>query len=208
MKRAALIAIALAGGCLRDTQFHCTADTQCGAGGTCDPGLGYCTVPDSNCVMGRRYSEYSGPYTNRCVLPVVGDGGIDGPGCAPGFSALPGVPTHMYQLITTPADFTTQRQACAMKGGITYLTIPDDQNELQALVTLAAQPAVWVGIDDIIAEGNYMTVRGQPATFLPWAPGQPDNAPPAENCIAALSSAQLDDQKCTISQLAICECEP
>ena len=207
MRAAALLVVALAAGCLRDTEFHCMTDTQCGSDGRCEATTGFCSVPDANCVLGRRYAAFSGAYTNQCVMMV--DAGIDtGRGCAPSFSALPGVPGHLYYLFTTPSDFTTQRTACAAQGGTTYMAIPDDAAELQALVTLAAQPAVWVGIDDLIVEGNYLTVRGQPATFLPWAAGQPDNAPPGEDCVAALAAGTLDDQQCSSSLRAICECEP
>jgi len=203
--RLALLAVLLAGGCLRDTEFHCTSDSQCGSDGQCDGTVGFCTVPDSNCVYGRRYSEYSGSYTNTCMMPNQVDAGM---GCAPGFTTLPGVSTHLYHLFTTPADFTSQRTACAAQGGITYLAIPDDANELQALVTQSGVPALWVGIDDIVVEGNYLTVRGQPETYLPWASGQPDNAPPGEDCVAALSSATYDDDQCSLSLPAVCECEP
>ena len=207
MKAAVLLVAALAGGCLRDTEFHCTSDAQCGTDGQCESASGYCSVPDTNCVYGRRYAAFSGALTNRCVTPI--DAGVDtGMGCAPMFSALPGVPGHLYYLFTTTSDFTSQRTACAAQGGITYLAIPDDANELQALYTLAAQPAVWVGIDDEVVEGNYLTVRGQPATFLPWAASQPDNAPPGEDCVAAISASTLDDQQCTNKLRAICECEP
>lgn len=206
MKRVALLAVVLAGGCLRDTLFHCTSDSQCGSDGQCDGATSFCTVPDSNCIYGRRYSEYSGSDTNRCVLP--GTMPDAGPGCGPDFTALPGVPGHLYHLFTTPSDFASQRTACAVQGGNTYLAIPDDATELAALVTLAAQPAVWVGIDDLVVEGNFLTVRGQPATFLPWAAGQPDDAPPGEDCVAALSADTFDDQQCSNMLPAVCECEP
>lgn len=200
-----MLAVVLAGGCLRDTEFHCTSDSQCGSDGQCDGPTTFCTVPDSNCVLGRRYSEYSGSYTNRCVMANPVDAGL---GCAPGFVGILGAGSHLYHQFTTPADFTSQRTACAAQGGITYLAIPDDQNELQALVSATAQPAFWVGIDDMVVQGNYMTVRGQPATFLPWAPGQPDNAGSGEDCVAALGSATLDDQACANKLPAVCECEP
>lgn len=208
MTRAALLAIVLAGGCLRDTQFHCTTDSQCGSAGQCEAN-GYCSVPSRNCVDGRQYAQFSGSDTGQCVLRTPpADAGIDtGPACAPSFAALPGAPGHVYHLITTPADFTTQRTACSMMGGITYLAIPDSAAELQALVTLAARPAAWVGLDDLIVHGTYLTVRGQPAPYLPWAAGQPDDSSGA-NCVAALPDATLADQPCTNPLVAVCECEP
>jgi hypothetical protein len=200
-----MLALVLVAGCLRDTEFHCTSDQQCGSGGQCDGPTGYCTVPDSNCVLGRRYADFSGSDTNKCVLP---SSTVDaGPGCAPGFAPLAGVTGHLYRLFSTPSDFNSQRGACSVQGGITYLAIPDDQTELGAIVALAASPTVWVGIDDLVVPNTYQTVRGQPATFLPWATGQPNNAGSAD-CVGALNTGTLADLKCTQSLPAVCECEP
>ncbi len=204
----AIAVLVLATGCLRDTEFHCTDSSECGANGECEAN-GFCSVPDPNCVDGRRYTSYSGSLTNQCVTSDGGLPGEGGMGCSPGFLPLPGVPGHLYFAVPA-ADFTTQRTTCAALGGITYLAIPDDAAELAAIVNAGGQPAIWVGIDDEVVEGMYVTVRGQPATYLPWAPGQPDNKgpPPGEDCIAALSSNQYDDQDCTQSLSALCECEP
>ena len=202
--RRALVLVALAG-CLRDTEFHCTTNTQCGTDGRCEAN-GYCSVPDRNCASGFEYAAFSGGLTNHCVTPR--DAGIDAPGCAPGFLALPGVFGHLYYVITASADYGTQRMTCASHGGTTYLAIPDDINELQALVTAVNQPAMWVGIDDLIVQGNWTTVRGAQATYLPWDTGQPDNQPPGEQCVAALANDSYDDQQCSTTLPAACECEP
>jgi hypothetical protein len=209
LKALLLVMIAATGACLRDTEFHCMADSQCGSNGTCDLASTFCTVPDTNCVLGRRYAEFSGALTNHCVVP--GDGGVDaGNTCGPNFSPLSGAPGHLYHLFTVASDFTTQRNACSVQGGVTYLAIPDEIPELQAILALAAQPTIWVGIDDQVTEGNYLTVRGQPAPFLPWASGQPNNSGggSGEDCVAALSDGTYDDQNCSNALPAVCECEP
>lgn len=206
MKIAVVVALA-ATGCLRDTEFHCTSNGECGSDGQCEV-TGFCSVPDSNCIGGRRYTSYSGSLTNTCVM--AGDAGVPGEagmGCSPGFLPLPGVTGHEYFAVTAAADFTTQRTTCAMLGGITYLAIPDDATELAALVALQTQPGIWIGVDDEVVTGTYDTVRGQPATFLPWAPGQPTNSPAAQ-CVEALSSDTYQDQKCSTMLQAVCECEP
>jgi hypothetical protein len=203
MKAALLVIAALAGGCLRSSDFHCMADSQCGSGGMCEIDVGYCSVPDSNCVQGRRYTEYSGSYTNQCVIRP--DASVSQ--CAPGFMTLPGAPGHQYHLFTTPGDFMTQRTACAAQGPTSYLAIPDTAPELQAIVALAAQPKVWVGIDDLVVVGNFLTVRGMTPAYLPWAAGQPDNKPNAQ-CVDALPDGTIEDQVCSSSLPAVCECEP
>jgi len=204
MKLVVLAAVALTG-CLRQTEFHCSNDTECGTQGQCESN-GFCSVPDINCITGRHYTSFSGDLTNRCVL------GPDAPGpskCAPAFGPLPGVPDHVYFLFTTDADYDSQKGACSVQGPGSYLAIPDDVIELAALTTLASQPSMWVGVDDELVEGNYVTSRGQPAPFLPWGAGQPDDQPPGEDCVAAIASGNTyDDQPCSNSLRAVCECEP
>jgi len=70
-----LLVVALAStGCLRgDGAFRCSADTSCGAGGTCAGG--YCAFPDSSCPGGARYGALSGPFANQCVAAI--DAGVD-----------------------------------------------------------------------------------------------------------------------------------
>ena len=45
--------------------FTCSADEQCGAGGTCTSG--YCAFPDGTCMSGMRYGDFSGSRSGQCV---------------------------------------------------------------------------------------------------------------------------------------------
>ena len=70
--------VALAG-CIRGASgFHCDTSTECGAGGTCEPG-GLCSFPDQDCASGRRFGSASGSASNTCVGAVAIDAGVDGP---------------------------------------------------------------------------------------------------------------------------------
>jgi hypothetical protein len=75
------------------------------------------------------------------------------------------------------------------------------------VLTLAGT-RIWVGVDDLATEGTFLTVLGMPATFLPWAAGQPDNKPPGEDCVHASSATQLySDERCGLSARSVCECD-
>ena len=70
-----------AAGCLRDTTFHCTDGSQCGANGTCQAGVGLCSFPDPTCSNGQRFGELGGSLSNTCVSAGGGgDGGLGGDG--------------------------------------------------------------------------------------------------------------------------------
>jgi hypothetical protein len=215
--RALAITIVLAASstaCLRQTEFRCTTNAQCGAGGVCEA-VNYCSFPDPTC--GQRFGDSAGPYANKCVGDVTIDGGVDGPrsdatdapplGCPSGYNPLGTLP-HRYKMIMATDMWAIQRTACAVTSSSAYLAVPDDLAELQQLDTLAGAGTYWIGIDDMTTENAYVTSKGATATFLPWATGEPDNAMNSD-CVAAISgSAQFEDDKCNTRFAAICECEP
>jgi len=211
MRASALVValLSVAAGCLRDTQFKCDTNADCTLanqeGGLCESN-GFCSFPDSNCVTGRHYGDHSGSLSNFCVSPD--DGGFEGnANCSPAFQTLPGTSGHLYQVFATPSDFMAQRGTCSVQGPASYLAIPDDASELQAIVTASAAPLIWVGLTDEVVEGQFLTVRGELPLFLPFGAGQPDDAPPGEDCIAAMSG-QIEDRQCIEQLPAVCECEP
>lgn len=227
MTRFVFVAL-IASGCVRGAgAYECGSEAQCirdGVQGRCEP-VNVCSFPDPACPSGSRYGEYGGAYGDRCVgdeppIDAGVDGAIDGhvdagvdmmadggTGCAAGYAALPGVTTHLYREVATAASWTTLRTVCSSDGANAYLAIPDDATELAALTTAAAAD-LWVGVGDGANEGTYTTVRGAPATFLPWEPGEPDNSG-NQDCVAAIQATNLfETSTCSTMRVAICECEP
>jgi hypothetical protein len=213
-----IIAIA-ASGCLRTTAYHCDSSDQCGAGGTCQSSVGFCSFADPEC--GQRFGPQAGQYANTCVTPEQGiDAAIDskipmidgppGSHCPTGYNTIPnGTAGHRYKL--SPLNDTWMQQVTACGSQFTYLAIPNDPTELGALDTfIGLEPDYWVGIGDAGAEGTFVTVKGDPATYLPWQAPAPDNSGPGpENCVDVITAAAMfDDSKCNIQFAAICECDP
>jgi len=125
--------------------------------------------------------------------------------CPAGFIQLPGGSAHFYQVDNGPDLYASQRNDCEASAPIAYLAIPDDQTELTGLATLTSQ--FWIGIDDLVTEGTYVTAKGNQATFLPFAPNEPTGNQ-QQNCLFVDGNAQFHDQQCTANLPAICECEP
>jgi Lectin C-type domain len=215
---AALGATLCATACLRTTEFHCTTNADCGASGVCAP-MGLCSIADSLCPGGLRYSDTAGSQANECVgggggvdAPTSIDGGPDAPpaGCPAGYNTIPGGQgTHRYRLLTATDDWQTQRAFCAATTSSGYLAIPDDLTELQAIATLGAANRFWLGISDLATENVFLSVKNLPQTFLPWEGGQPNDGPPSEDCVEVeSSSARINDERCNTKYVAVCECEP
>jgi len=211
----ALLVIVLAGaGCIRTATFQCAASDQCvrdGVQGTCET-VGYCSFPDPACASGARFGDYSVPYANQCVVGeldagMTADASPDALGCPSGYTTLPGVSGRLYRKLLTTAPWMNHRTACEAEGGNIYLAIPDDMTELSAIVTFAGADA-WIGIDDIAVEGTYKTVRGTTPTFLPWAPGEPDNAGNQDCVELRAASSKIATLQCNTARIAVCECEP
>jgi len=220
MRIALLLACALLAGCLRDTAFRCTTNAECGAGGTCQTDVGFCSEPDGTCASGHRFGSSAGSYANQCVGDSgQADGGIDSStdaptdapipaGCPNGFNTINGGEgTHRYRLVNMAESWATQRAFCTALSSSAYLAIPADQNELNAIQTLGAATQVWVGITDSATENTWLNVNGMPQTFLPWENGQPDDANPGEDCVITQNN-KLRDERCGDKFRAVCECEP
>ncbi|MBL0216649.1 MAG: hypothetical protein IPQ07_22545 [Myxococcales bacterium] len=208
----------LASSCLRDTSFKCSTNAECGQGGTCERGVGYCSVTDTGCASGSRFGSSAGPYAGQCVgedapadAPVADAPIVDAPitGCPSNFMAITGGQgTHVYRAIPMTSSWQQQRSRCSGLSSAAYLAIPDDLAELQAISSLAAGE-VWVGISDTATENTFLTVKGVPATFLPWDTNQPDDQGPGEDCVIIHEqNSKLRDERCNDGFRAVCECEP
>lgn len=233
--RALLLLAWFAAGCVRAAGFACETDAECTRGGnlgTCEA-IGRCSFPDPSCPTGRRFAEHAGDVSEQCVgtssVPDAGtdaalvdaaapidaslvDAAPDAPpdaatGCPAGYQPLPGIATHYYKRVAIAAGWTNQRAICGNEPANVYLAIPNDDAELLALVALAGEP-FWIGISDAAEEGDYMTVLGAPATFVPWAQSEPDNNG-NQDCVRARDqTGRFETELCGVPSIAICECQP
>ncbi len=216
-------ALALSASCLRETSYRCSASSECGTGGTCEIGLGYCSIADSTCPSGARFSSSAGSYANQCVgaeqptdAQVTDSSTLDAPldapitGCPNPYQPITGgQANHRYQVVVMTANWQDQRAFCASTSTSAYLAIPDDLAELDAIATLSAASVSWVGISDTVTENMFQTVKNVAATYLPWAGGQPDDQGPGEDCvIIETNGSRFKDERCNTKFRAVCECEP
>lgn len=85
--------------------------------------------------------------------------------------------------LSCPAAAVSQaaaRQACAALGA--ELLFLDDLGE-QGFVAGLAPGRFWMDLSDAASEGLWVSASGRAAPYTEWAPGQPDDAGGAEDCV-------------------------
>jgi hypothetical protein len=210
--------------CLRQTEFKCSDNFDCGSTGAFCEADRYCSFTAPDCSSGRRYGDLSGPNAGKCVGAGDLDAGVDGRpdsppglGCPSTYTQI-GLSAHRYRVLATAATWATQKAACMMDGANVYLAVPTDQGELTGLAQTGAAALVWVGVDDQAVEGAYVTAKDGstfPTLDMMWdlMAGEPDNTASSGggqgDCVTVqMSNAKLADDNCAKLFPAICECEP
>lgn len=147
--------------------------------------------------------------------PVDAPGTIDARVCPAGYAPIAGAPaTSRYKLFgnAPPNDqsnsWTGGKALCEADG--THLVIvetPAEASAIGAVIQLAAgSPYYWEGITDAAQEDVWLTVLGDPATYQPWAVGQPNGGTGA-NCALFDAPGNLYDFDCAGYEAFACECE-
>ena len=220
MRAMALCVLALGAGCLRNPDFKCLTDAECGPSGVCELQVGFCSVPNAACVgTGRSYSDSAGQnLSNTCVPGDTPrpDAGVDAPidmppvGCPSDFMPVNGS-VHVYKKLPGSISWDSAANtagACRRISTSAYLAVPEDAAELANIGMVAGGTPFWVGVDDIVVKGTFVTQTGMTATFLPWAMNEPDQSNPPKRCVEVLSTMEFATDRCGNGHIAVCECEP
>ena len=125
-------------------------------------------------------------------------------GCPDAYAAVGGA-AHRYRYVTAATTHLAAALDCGDDPGITYLVVVDDQLEENALQGLVGGDDVWLGVTDAALEGAWVTVLASPATFLRWAPGEPNDS---GDCAEREDKNRWDDTGCDGVRGYVCECEP
>ena len=110
---------------------------------------------------------------------------------------------HAYRLRRPRLSWPDAEAACEEDGF--HLVVIDDAAELAIVDQISDVQFAWIGVNDQETEGAFVTVIGEPATFLPWNVGEPNDVD-NEDCVELLGD-KLNDRSCEIRRAYVCECE-
>ncbi len=93
----------------------------------------------------------------------------------------------------------------AQTNGLSLVTIHDAMENRWLADRLGPwSPILWMGLNDLGAEGNWNWSSGAPVTFTAWNPGEP-NGGTFENCVELQDSGGWNDLPESVSGLGITE---
>jgi serine/threonine protein kinase len=144
-------------------------------------------------------------------------------GCPADFAALPNYSSRSrYKLYNYAAEpdrdarqgFVDAVKTCASQNArVAYVDDAAEALALAAALRLEPQlPRYFVGVTDALSEGEWLTLGGAPAPYLPWADNQPNGADVKHDADCALldPAGNLYDYYCDRAHpfSFACECSP
>jgi len=91
---------------------------------------------------------------------------------------------------------------CRRVGG--RLAALDEPGEQDLLLGLGVGP-LWLGLDDVLDEGEFVWDGGRPLGEASWGPGQPDDAGESEDCVELRPDGTWHDRDCSSLLPYVCE---
>ncbi|XP_067653883.1 C-type lectin domain family 4 member M-like [Haliotis asinina] len=122
-----------------------------------------------------------------------------------GYTALDN-PPGCYSIRWVKKTWTYAKADCERDGG--HLVVLEDvvvQQRLEQVLNYFpnASEGVFIGLDDIAVEGEYVWADSRVLVNSFWAPDQPGNSTD-ENCVAMLTDG-LHDERCDLAMYYVCQ---
>ena len=113
-------------------------------------------------------------------------------GAIPGFVYMGSFNGHHYYCSTGTDTWANAQANCVANGG--YLAVLNDAAENSYLANILTLQSAWIGANDLVTEGTFQWVNGDPFTYTNWYPGQPNNYNYNQHCVEMLNNGQWNDQ--------------
>ncbi|XP_030054773.1 collectin-11 isoform X3 [Microcaecilia unicolor] len=115
--------------------------------------------------------------------------------------------SKIYLLVKEEKKYIDAQSYCQGRGGT--LSMPKDEttnNLIASYITQAALSRVFIGINDLEKEGQFVySDRSPMQTFNKWRSGEPNNAYDEEDCVEMVALGGWNDVSCHLTMYFICE---
>ncbi|XP_062863357.1 collectin-11 isoform X2 [Trichomycterus rosablanca] len=115
--------------------------------------------------------------------------------------------SKVYLLVKEEKRYRDAELYCQGRGG--HLAMPKDaaaNRAIAAYITDAGLRRVYIGINDLEREGQFVYVDHTPmTTFTKWREGEPNNAYEDEDCVELVFSGEWVDLACSSTMNFVCE---
>jgi len=116
--------------------------------------------------------------------------------------------SRLFHISETPGDWSQAVETCRGLGG--YIAYIKDQDELTALAERLDDKHYWLGINDLVSKGTYVSeASGKKPKFFKWRSGEPNNVGGVERCVELLNGG-MNDVPCfsyIYDKYAICQAD-
>jgi hypothetical protein len=118
----------------------------------------------------------------------------------------PTVPGKKFITYSYPLSWSNARIRCRADGGDIATVL--SQEEQNTIVNRLPGRAMWIGLNDISAEGTFVWADGSDSKYTNWHGGQPDNWMSNEDCAHFVDSGwnanTWNDNHCDVSLYFLC----
>jgi hypothetical protein len=102
-------------------------------------------------------------------------------------------PDKVFSYFSISLGFAEARAVCVSNGG-DLATLTSDE-ETSAILNSGAKPQLWIGLNDIVAEGSFYWADGSNSTYRQWGGSEPNNMN-NEDCAVMLNTGAWNDAQC------------
>lgn len=114
----------------------------------------------------------------------------------------------VYHICTQQSTFDEAREICQNRDSDLVIIETIGESKSISMLVQGLQP-LWLGLSDTAVEGSFVWINGSALveSQAPWAPGEPNNANNAEDCVLQnpLFANTWNDRSCLFTATPLCE---
>ncbi len=114
-----------------------------------------------------------------------------------------------YQVVANGLSYLDAMTACYNRSSklVTITSLAQNRWLYERLSVLGyGSTSLWIGLNDVCTENNYVWLDGNQSSFRNWASGEPNNAGGREDCGLIIANGKWNDGSCSsLLSASLCE---